>query len=440
MALVFNRKNMQLNLFNDAKSVKSSTDKIVKGRSGAFTDNMKLPVHRWFRYSAGFSAEWVQKILREKDFLTKPKILDPFCGSGTTLLAASALGYQTTGFEAHPFITRVARAKTQHINNIHNFEEYALIMLHQAEKCKFNRPKTQSDLLLRCYTEENLTRLEALRSAFEKLKISDEAIIDLLWLALTSILRECSGAGTAQWQYILPKKNKFRVKDPFVAFEKKIKDIIYDLNITKNYKKRNISIIETDARHPKCNDLFDMVITSPPYPNNYDYADATRLEMTFWGEVSSWGDLQQAVRQYLIRACSQHSAAERLILDDYLSKDLLFPIQEELSKVCYKLDSLRKEKGGRKTYHTMVAAYFSDLAEVWESLRRLVIPGGEVAFMIGDSAPYGVYLPCDKWMGELAIASGFLEYKFEKIRDRNIKWKNRKHNIPLKEGILWVKG
>lgn len=428
---------MQLNLLNDEKSL---TNKIMKDRSGAFTDNMKLPVHRWFRYSAGFSAEWVQKILREKDFSTKPKILDPFCGSGTTLLAASALGYQATGFETHPFITRVARAKTQPINDTHDFEKYASIMLHQAEKNMHNRPRTQSNLLLRCYTEENLIRLEALRSEFEKLEINDASIINLLWLALTSILRECSGAGTAQWQYILPKKNKSRVKDPFFAFKCKVRNIISDLESTKNYNNDKISIIETDARNPKCNDVFDMVITSPPYPNNYDYADATRLEMTFWGEIASWGDLQQAVRQYLIRACSQHSAAERLILDDYLSKDVVSPIQVELSRVCYKLDEIRQEKGGRKTYHTMVAAYFSDLAEVWRALRSLVAPGGEVAFMIGDSAPYGVYLPCDEWIGKLAIASGFSDYKFEKIRDRNIKWKNRKHNIPLKEGILWVKG
>ncbi|MDX8414383.1 MAG: hypothetical protein R8J85_09885 [Mariprofundales bacterium] len=34
-------------------------------RSGTFTDNMKLPIHRWFRYSAGFSAEWVQAEIKQ---------------------------------------------------------------------------------------------------------------------------------------------------------------------------------------------------------------------------------------------------------------------------------------------------------------------------------------------------------------------------------------
>jgi hypothetical protein len=31
--------------------------------SSTFTDNMKLPVHRWFRYSAGFSAQWVESVI-----------------------------------------------------------------------------------------------------------------------------------------------------------------------------------------------------------------------------------------------------------------------------------------------------------------------------------------------------------------------------------------
>lgn len=39
-----------------------------------------------------------------------------------------------------------------------------------------------------------------------------------------------------------------------------------------------------DFRKPKDLDQkANLVITSPPYPNNYDYADATRLEMMFWG-------------------------------------------------------------------------------------------------------------------------------------------------------------
>jgi hypothetical protein len=112
-------------------------------------------------------------------------------------------------------------------------------------------------------------------------------------------------------------------------------------------------------------------VTSPPYPNNYDYADATRIEMTFWGDVANWSDLQPAVRYRLVRSCSQHAAAERLSLDALLRDDMLEPIRSELEPVCRQLEEVREHKGGKKTYHTMIAAYFADLARVWRTLRQL---------------------------------------------------------------------
>lgn len=88
----------------------------------------------------------------------------------------------------------------------------------------------------------------------------------------------------------------------------------------------------------------------------------------------------------------------------------------------------------------MVAAYFADIASVFYALRSACRAGSRMCFVIGDSAPYGIYVPVDNFMGRLAVASGFSKYSFEKIRDRNVKWKNRKHRVPLKEGRLWIEG
>ncbi len=266
---------------------------------------------------------------------------------------------------------------------------------------------------------------------------------ELLWLALTAIIRSCSGVGTAQWQYVLPNKSKSGVKTPSTAFQSKATEILQDVD----YAQRNgwcsgSHVLMTDARAPTdCPRVqVDAVVTSPPYPNNYDYADATRLEMTFWGEITGWGDLQDAVRRHLIRSCSQHAAAEKLVLDDLLSEPVVDPIREDLSTACRALSEVRKTKGGRKNYHTMAAAYFRDMGLVFKSLRAICRPDSFACFVVGDSAPYGVYLNVDTWLGELALAAGFKSYSFEKIRDRNIKWKNRKHRVPLKEGRLWIEG
>jgi len=202
------------------------------------------------------------------------------------------------------------------------------------------------------------------------------------------------------------------------------------------------TLIEGDARN--CPELeensVDVVITSPPYTNNYDYADATRFEMSFWGEVQSWADLHKAVRQYLIRSCSQHAAKEKLVLEEVLEDEVVVSIRPELSEVCHQLAEERLLHGGRKHYHTMVAAYFADMSRIWRELRRVCKPQAKLCFVIGDSAPYGVYVPVDKWLGQLAIDAGFKSYSFEKLRDRNVKWKNRKHRVPLQEGRLWVNG
>jgi hypothetical protein len=162
--------------------------------------------------------------------------------------------------------------------------------------------------------------------------------------------------------------------------------------------------------------------------------------MTFWREISGWSDLQSTVRNGLIRSCSQHTAAERLQLEGLLEADVVAPIRAELAAVCEELAKVRETKGGRKTYHTMVAAYFNDLARVWIALRPLCAAGADVCFVIGDSAPYGVHVPAERWLERLALAAGFSDPRFEKVRDRNLKWKNRKHRVPLQEGNLWLRG
>ncbi|NJO55757.1 MAG: DNA modification methylase, partial [Rhodospirillales bacterium] len=123
-----------------------------------------------------------------------------------------------------------------------------------------------------------------------------------------------------------------------------------------------------------------------------------------------------------------------------LAEKELEPIRQPLTGVCEQLSEIRKTKGGKKTYHHMVACYFHDLARVWISLRRVCATGSRLCFVIGDSAPYGIYVSAAEWLGELALAAGFRNWRFEKTRDRNVKWKNRKHRVPLCEGRLWVEG
>ena len=426
-----------------SSSVQNSFEEIsnIKNRrSGTFTDNMKLPIHRWFRYSAGFSAEWVNTVIEE---IHPEKVLDPFAGSGTVCISCDRLGVQSIGVEAHPFVFNIAHAKSLWFEDHKCFLDTANELLSHAKKCTPEKKLFENPLIAKCYSQEVLTDLLKLKNAFNNLSCKKN-IKELLFIAISSILRKSSHVGTAQWQYILPNKIKSKIISPYDAFIEQINimyDDIHSMSLLKNSKPL-CKIICEDSRTLQSIDSssIDLVITSPPYANNYDYADATRLEMTFWGDVTSWGDLHDAVRKYLICSNAQHASKEKFNLEELVESIWLKPIYKDILLVCNELSLVRETKGGKKNYHTMLAAYFIDMAKTFFALRRVMRPYSKLCFVIGDSAPYGVYAPVDLWLGKLALAAGFRSWEFEKLRDRNIKWKNRKHSVPLKEGRLWITG
>jgi hypothetical protein len=265
-------------------------------RSGTFIDNMSLPVHRWFRYSAGFAAQWVEQTLMNWSIRPGQVVLDPFVGSGTVPIVCDCLGVRSLGIEAHPVVARICKAKTFWNTDPCQVHRFADEVIRRAQDCVPDI-SSYAPLIHRSFVPEWLATLDQLKSAWISLKnASPES--ELVWLALTSILRPSSRAGTAQWQYILPNKTKKSVVHPLTAFQQQIEVIKTDLRWMKARAERSCAEVVTgDARTfaLSVQDQVDAVITSPPYANNYDYADAIRFEMTFWGDVAGWGDIHEGV-------------------------------------------------------------------------------------------------------------------------------------------------
>ena len=193
-----------------------------------------------------------------------------------------------------------------------------IVQVGKTARCQYDLD-VYPKLIHECYDEETLLALDRLRLACAKCDDGSPSS-KLAWLALTGILRKCSKAGTAQWQYVLPKKSKSKTEAPASAFEKACRMIHSDmLDFTDRLGPVPL-LARADAR--TCEGVPDrfanLVVTSPPYPNNFDYADATRLEMSFFGELRSWSELQAKVRCHLLRSCSQHVTEKSVDLESVL--------------------------------------------------------------------------------------------------------------------------
>jgi len=136
--------------------------KEIAASSSTFTGNMNLPIHRWFRYSAGFSARWVQTVIESFQSDVQICVFDPFAGSGTTLIAAQQSGVESWGTEAHPFVYRIAQAKLAWHSDPEAYRHKIEAIREAAVK---STPSIEGypDLILKCYHESTLEGLDRLR-------------------------------------------------------------------------------------------------------------------------------------------------------------------------------------------------------------------------------------------------------------------------------------
>ncbi|MCK4631987.1 MAG: hypothetical protein KAT79_01885 [candidate division Zixibacteria bacterium] len=420
---------------------------------GTFRDSLREPVHRWFTYPAGYSHRAVEYCLKSHNIGREKCVYDPFMGTGTTNVVSKSLGISSIGVEAHPFVYRVARTKL-------DFElplgRAAKLLSTIEENVKNKRCSLPADLkstledifpelVIKCFLPPTLHDLLLIRDEISQISMS-KRYSDFFNVALTAVLRKVANVHTG-WPYIAPKKikNGSKPKDALLAFTSQVQLMVADLQIMKNRTADNTSqhsIFEADARDTSSNiedNSADFIITSPPYLNNYDYADRTRLEMYFFGEATCWGDISRKVRTKLMTsATTQISRSDkRYELSNSLEKECP-EVYEVLSDVVLQLSELRLLKGGRKDYDMMVAGYFNDIFLVLKDTYRILKTGSRALFVLGDSAPYGVHVKTDQLVGIIGQNIGYSSFDTTVLRKRGGKWKEnpQRHNVELRESII----
>ena len=420
---------------------------------GSFKDSLRTPIHRWFQYPAGYSCRLVESKISQYGLDGRHWIADPFVGTGTTSVAAKVVGVNSVGLEAHPFVFWVAHTKLHFEHDAEALERESEFVQERAKAIYADGVQCEEvwpDLVYKCFDLDNLCRLYALRAAILSAQVEDIAPErqDFFKVALTATLRVVTSAG-AGWPYIAPSKFAERKvqRDAFVEFEKRCSLMIGDVVATQALTKPDSKhlLFNGDARsltEYAEQDSIDLILTSPPYLNNYDYADRTRLETYFWGIYDSWGHITREVRDRLIIAATTQIRRTEMDQVQYCPgiRSVSPSTHAELMGIIQRLAKLRLVKGGKKAYDLLVAGYFEDMLRVIKEAYVVLKAGQPFILVLGDSAPYGVHVRTDEIIGELATAVGFSGYDVEIIRTRGDKWSanSQRHKVPLRESIVTI--
>ncbi|MHC5718365.1 MAG: hypothetical protein ACYTX0_41370, partial [Nostoc sp.] len=253
------------------------------------------PFHRWFNFIAGFSPEFVHACCAEIDGEVDAILLDPFAGCATAPLVASQRGLRAIGFDAHPVFARIGRAKLAS----HLFLQ-ELDWIEKAIKEGLENPKPLSLLasaplifLSKLLPEDSLKMLIGARESLKKNNLFES---DLAFLVLSKIVELCSHSQT-DGIYKAPTSRK-KALSPFEACNKVTEMIRTDLNshsVFNYHQQASIIFNSSEAMSEVEDESISIVVTSPPYLNNFDYAEMTRMLLYFWEIATSWADITDKV-------------------------------------------------------------------------------------------------------------------------------------------------
>lgn len=401
---------------------------------------------RWFRYPAGFASDYVTLLLERLELARGATVLDCFAGSGVTGTAARTQGMGFAGIEAHPMMAELANLKLAAGPDPTSVRQAATDVVARAHRSMSRRLATttarwfadEPDLVQRSFTGSVLEELLTLRRFVQQLdERSDERAPYLKW-ALLATLRDVAAVKVG-WPYQQPGVVRIpRWKSAAERFEQRVRWIAEDLAAHDARMSRGF-VVRGDAGTASTWSAIgsaDGCVSSPPYLNNFDYADATRLEAYFWGEVTSWAELCSTIRGDMLTATTQQSStrASDLALETMSGSCIGEPVRELTAE----LAAARRTRTRGKEYDQVLPAYFLAMSSVLSNLADTLPANAPCVWLIGDSAPYGVYVDTPHLIGRLAEAAGFLVEDDVVLRHRGLRWRSAhgRHDVALAERLL----
>ena len=383
------------------------------------TTTKNHPIHRWFNFIAGFSPEYVDFVCKEQYSVTEKTLLDPFSGCGTSLVQALQNDFSIVGYEAHPFFYQIGKAKLIKRNSLN-----VLNSITEAINIGFNNPISVSrednpgiDFLSKLIPESYLDILFGAKLELENRNLDN---VPLAVLVLSKVLDDCCCSAT-DGIYKAPSTKKKNIS-PNESLEKIYKIISEDLNCAKIGRNKVKVFNKSSEKMSEIKDQsVSLIITSPPYLNNFDYAEMTRMYLYFWGIAKTWSEVSEKIRSKLIVNTTTALKGQKKLQEQYRS-ELPFFTYELLDEWVFKLREKRMIKKGKKDYNYLIYPYFAQMFRVLRECYRVLDDKGFISIMVGDSALYGIHITSQTILGKLMEDIGFHNINIQLIRSRGYRW------------------
>ena len=392
-------------------------------------------IHDWYRFVLSFPPHLVRHYLEDFELDEKNTVLDPFCGTGTTLVESKLNRIRAVGVEANPFAQFASSVKLDWSIDPQIFAERAN-QIAKSALARLQRQGIDDNWGFNGNSEDRL--LKELDSDANRLLLSNS--ISPLPLHKALILLECLRNHEKESYYrhallALAKALVFRISNlkfgpevgvgkpkphsPVVSFWlSEVKTICEDLETIRGAAYPECRACFGDAREigsvMRPNSV-DAVITSPPYPNEKDYTRTTRLESVILGFISNKSELR-GFKKRLLR--SNTRGVYKGDDDDHwiAGNTQIERIANEIEK---RRKQLGKTSGFERLYPAVTRLYFGGMAKHLAGLRTVLRKGARLAYVVGDQASYlRIMIRTGTLLAEIAQSLGYELIRIDLFRTR----------------------
>jgi len=387
--------------------------------------------HGWLRLTPAYSVKLVDQILD-----TSPPgiaVLDPFSGTGTTPLSAAYRNDRGTGVEINPFLAWLGKAKVA---------RYTPSVLTEARCCLDEicnlvsarpilpiAPPLIHDIQ-RWWNDSELTFLCTLKSAIDDTVTEQGQIRDLFLVGFCRILMRLSNAAFNHQSMSFRGGNSSQPSlfdhdmDFWGTFRK---EMLFVLQSASDNPTGEANVLSGDARDiSSClSGKYDLLITSPPYPNRMSYIRELRPYMYWLGYLKNAreaGELDWSAIGGTWGVATSRLAQWQRPDNGFWPTSLMRALD----------DIAHEDNRSGLLLSNYIAKYFSDMWLHMQQVAKVIADGGTVHYVVGNSVFYNVLVPVERLYADMLHAAGFEDVQISPIRKRSSKKQLYEYDVSAK--------